>query len=165
MTKILPVLSLYLLHEYVSFGLSSEAPFLSHVVSCFPLHSLNEESRLDMVSKGRLAKGCGCYEPWGPTGQVLTSSVTQSCGGWSGGKGLGSSKPRHSASQKGWHARTQLSLGNPHLLSPVEPVIVGLALTLTLAAWGSDASSLCADVKENAYRGLRDTGNNRQFVV
>ena len=82
-----------------------------------------------------------------------------------GGKGLGSSKPRYSASQKDWHARTQLSLGNPHLLSPVEPVIVGLAPTLSLPAWGTDASSLCADVKENALRGLRDTGNNRQFVV
>ena len=56
MAKTLPVLSLYLLHECLSFGLSSEAPFLSHVISCFPLHSLNEESRLDAVSKGRLAK-------------------------------------------------------------------------------------------------------------
>ena len=34
-----------------------------------------------MVSKGGLAKGRGCCEPRGPTGQVLTSSVTQSCGG------------------------------------------------------------------------------------
>ena len=59
----------------------------------------------------------------------------------------------------------QLSLGNPHLLPPVESVIAGLALTLTLAAWGSDASSLHADVKENAHRGLRDIGSNRQFVV
>lgn len=58
----------------------------------------------------------------------------------------------------------QLSLGNPHLLPPVESVIAGLALTLTLAAWGSDASSLRADVKENAHRGLRDIGSNRKFV-
>lgn len=82
-----------------------------------------------------------------------------------GGEGLGSSKPRHSASQKDWHARTQLSLGKPPLLSPVEPVTVALAPTLSLPAWGTDASSSCADVKENALRGLRDTGNNRQLVV
>ena len=65
MNKTLPVLSLYLLHECLSFGLSSKAPFLFHVVPCFPLHSLNEESRLDMVSKGRLARGCGRCEPGG----------------------------------------------------------------------------------------------------
>ena len=50
------------------------------------------------------------------------------------GKGLGRSKPQHSASQKDWHAWTPLSLGNPHLLPPVESVVAGLALTLTLAA-------------------------------
>lgn len=89
-----------------------------------------------MVSKGRLAKGRGCCDPGGPTGQVLTSSVIQSCVGRrkEEGKGLGRSKPQHSASQKDWHAWTQLSLGNPHLLPPVESVIAGLALTLTLAA-------------------------------
>lgn len=40
-----------------------------------------------------------------------------------------------------------------------------LALTLTLAAWGSAAASLCANIKENAHRGLRDTQSNQQFVV
>lgn len=80
-------------------------------------------------------------------------------------RGLGRSRQQHSAFQKDWHARTQLFLGNPHLLSPAESVITGLALTLTLAAWGSDAASLCVNVKENAHGGLRDTQNNRQFVV
>lgn len=39
------------------------------------------------------------------------------------------------------------------------------SLTLTLAAWGSAASSLCTDVRENAHGGLRDAQSNRQFVV
>lgn len=103
----------------------------------------------------------------GPTGQVLMSSVTQSCGERRKevGKGLGRSKPQHSASQKDWHAWTPLSLGNPQLLPPVESVVAGLALTLTLAAWGSDASSLHVDVSENAHRRLRDTGSNTQFAM
>lgn len=60
------------------------------------------------------------------------------------------------------HSR-QLLFGNPLLLSLSQ--ITSFTLTLTLAAWGSTAVSLCADVSEKAHRGLRDAQSTRQFVV
>lgn len=73
----------------------------------------------------------------------------QEGGGWGG--------PGTALSFRAGNQGPGFSRGDPHLLSPAGPVITGLALTLTLAAPGRAAANLCADVKENAHRGLRDT--------
>lgn len=61
---------------------------------------------------------------------------------------LGTSRQQHDVFKKDWHAKVQLFFGNPYFLSSAGPVITGLALTLTLAAWGSAIASLCTNVKE-----------------
>lgn len=137
--KLFPALLLFLLDEQL-------------LLLCPPKHQFSFLSILQMQTpdwtwcqKGDWSSVIADVSLEGPLArcwQALSHSSVEEVGS------LGTSRHQHDVFQKDWHAKAQLFFGNPYLLSLAGPVITGLALTLTLAAWGNAIASLCTNVKE-----------------